>query len=298
MEKQQFNNSLTDNGGVAFLLMTCTYFAVTIIVKLILQALSITEGVIFYTLSGLIAPLSMCLVLGGISIKEKRNIFSVTQVKPFNPTFILYAVVLAVAMFFGFGFINSSIVELLSGLGLNVSSVTLKVTSLTEFIVYSIVFALLPALLEECFFRGLILDRLQGKTIPVAITVGLCFALYHGSFAQFVYQFIYGVSLTYLTIKAKSVLPSAIAHFINNFAVILLTYLGVEIRLDNVMVIVMGICLFIVFWVSLCCYQTKKWSVKHVAGPQSVTVKNFWLPFGLFVGLVFGVLMIVSLFIG
>lgn len=297
MENQQFKSSLTSNGGFAFLLMMCVYFAVTLVAKLILQIFMVTDGVIYYAVSGLISSISICIVLWLTSANSKRNVISITNFKPFNPTFILYAIVLAIAMFFGFGFINNALAKVFASCGLNVGGIDLKITTTTEFIVYSVVFAFLPAVLEECFFRGLMLDRLEGKAFPVAITVSLCFAVYHGSFAQFVYQFIYGVSLTYLSIKAKSVIPSAIAHFINNFAIILFTYLGVNIALDNAMVIVMGICLFIVFWVSLLLYQTKKWSVNHQAGQQNTSIKGFWLPFGVCATCVYALLMILTLFL-
>ena len=47
-------------------------------------------------------------------------------------------------------------------------------------------------------------------------TVGFCFALFHGSPEQTVYQFIVGCAFAFLAIKSGSILPSILMHFVNN----------------------------------------------------------------------------------
>ena len=113
-----------------------------------------------------------------------------------------------------------------------------------QLLLFTLSLAVLPAVVEESFFRGVILSGFEntGK-IFTAVMIAVLFSAYHCSLTQLVYQFIYGFFLTLLTIKAKSVIPAIIAHFLNNFAVLLLTYLNVAINLYAVYFIVVGLAL-------------------------------------------------------
>ena len=121
-------------------------------------------------------------------------------------------------------------------------------------------YALLPAVTEEIFFRGLILNSFKGvKNLAVAVVLsGLCFALYHVNFTQFFYQFIYGVMLALLVAVSGSVIPAIFAHFINNLAVILFTYFAVEINLFNPLFISLGIIVTVLSALALIFLNKKK----------------------------------------
>ena len=83
------------------------------------------------------------------------------------------------------------------------------------------VVALLPAILEETIFRGIILDGIKDiGTVAACLLGGLLFSIFHQNPAQTVYQFICGAVFTLVTIRADSVLPAVFMHFANNAVII------------------------------------------------------------------------------
>lgn len=89
-------------------------------------------------------------------------------------------------------------------------------------IIAIIAYALIPAVVEELFFRYTIGGRMAicGKATAVIIS-STAFALAHFSADVFPYAFISGVILGILYFKTGSVLCTIIAHFFNNFTVYL-----------------------------------------------------------------------------
>lgn len=90
-----------------------------------------------------------------------------------------------------------------------------------------LVVALLPAIFEELFFRGILLHGLKsyGETFAVLVC-GALFALYHQNPAQTAYQFCCGAAFALVTIKAGGILPTVLSHFINNAAIIVMYRCG------------------------------------------------------------------------
>lgn len=90
------------------------------------------------------------------------------------------------------------------------------------------VIALLPAIFEEAIFRGILLNGLKsfGKVGAVLLCGGL-FSLYHQNPEQTIYQFCCGAAYALVAMKAGSILPTMLAHFINNALIILMYKWGV-----------------------------------------------------------------------
>ena len=88
--------------------------------------------------------------------------------------------------------------------------------------------AVLPAVFEEILFRGVLLDGLKsfGRWGAVLLC-GALFSLYHQNPAQTLYQFCCGVAFALVAIRAGSVLPTVVSHFLNNACILLLTKYGV-----------------------------------------------------------------------
>jgi sodium transport system permease protein len=83
-------------------------------------------------------------------------------------------------------------------------------------------FAVLPAVCEEIVFRGL-LARALGSQLPMVTAVAVSavvFSAYHLSLVQAVPTLTLGAVLSILAIRADSVLPSVVAHALNNAAAI------------------------------------------------------------------------------
>jgi membrane protease YdiL (CAAX protease family) len=98
----------------------------------------------------------------------------------------------------------------------------------THFFVLVLALAVLPAIAEELFFRGVIQNMLQksGMTChghPLLIT-GLSFSVMHLEFDNFVAIWMMGIVLGWLYYYSQNLWVSIIAHFLNNFSMIALKF--------------------------------------------------------------------------
>jgi len=89
--------------------------------------------------------------------------------------------------------------------------------------------ALLPALLEELLFRGVLLSGWEyGGTWSALLISALTFTMLHGSLANFAGPLAAGFLYGYMTWSFKSVWPAVIAHFIHNAHYLLMNHLMTE----------------------------------------------------------------------
>lgn len=97
----------------------------------------------------------------------------------------------------------------------------------THFFVLVLALAILPAIAEELFFRGVIQNMLQksGMTGMAAIVVtGFSFSVMHLEFDNFVAIWMMGIVLGWLYYYSQNLWVSIIAHFLNNFSMIALKF--------------------------------------------------------------------------
>jgi hypothetical protein len=87
-----------------------------------------------------------------------------------------------------------------------------------------LVIAVLPAILEESLFRGVLLRCGEESVggLRIIFIVGMCFSLYHASPEQTVYQFICGCVFAFIAVRSGSIMPSVVMHFLNNGVIIVL----------------------------------------------------------------------------
>jgi sodium transport system permease protein len=86
-------------------------------------------------------------------------------------------------------------------------------------------FALVPAVCEEIVFRGILARALGGslRLIAAAVISAAVFSLYHLSLAQAVPTLTLGALLAVIAIRADSVLPTMVAHALNNVMAIVMS---------------------------------------------------------------------------
>ncbi|MCQ2387075.1 MAG: CPBP family intramembrane metalloprotease [Clostridia bacterium] len=222
--------------------------------------------------------------------KKQSNLLFVEYVKKFDFIYIIPALLLCFGMLFGLGFINVLFSEFLQKNGVNVTPISVNANNGLLFFVYLFVLGVFPAFSEELFFRGFITNNLRKKDDVFAILIsGLLFSLYHCSLAQLIYQFIYGVFLAILFIKSKSVIPGIIAHFLNNFIILLSDFLVFNIDLNNVILIILGILSLMGFVLFICLYNRKEKTREN----SSFNAKEFFVPYGMF-GIIVCFLLIIS----
>ncbi len=95
-----------------------------------------------------------------------------------------------------------------------------------EFIIEIIAIAILPPILEEFVFRGLILGELMpyGKSFAI-VASAVFFASAHGSAEQMIYSFAYGLLFAFIAVKTGSLKVGIIIHFLNNIYACTLDYI-------------------------------------------------------------------------
>ena len=132
--------------------------------------------------------------------------------------------VLAIVLQFGMlslANVNSWFLEFLKTLGL--SAPVPKIPSLDGFGFVGVLFvvALLPAIFEETLFRGNLLKGLKGFPVwAAAMICGALFSIFHQNPAQTIYQFLCGTAFALIVLRSGSILPTVVAHFLNNALII------------------------------------------------------------------------------
>jgi sodium transport system permease protein len=113
-------------------------------------------------------------------------------------------------------YLNMRFVELLPLRGEDAQLLELIDRPSTAVVIVAV--AIVPAICEEVLFRGVLLRGLATRFFaPFAIAIAAAvFSLYHLRVVQLVPTFMLGLVLGYLALRADSVLPGMVAHFINN----------------------------------------------------------------------------------
>lgn len=85
--------------------------------------------------------------------------------------------------------------------------------------------AVLPAIVEELVFRGVLARALARHSVALAIVgSAIAFSLYHVDPAQMVSTFPLGLALATMAVRSGSVVPGMIAHFLNNATVLVVSH--------------------------------------------------------------------------
>ena len=145
-----------------------------------------------------------------------------------RPVYFIVAVALQCGLF-SLSFVNTLFLQWLEKFGYTPASPVLPSMQGAKILPVLLVTAVLPACLEELFFRGILLRGMKKFGTVAAVFYGAAlFSLYHQSPAQTAYQFICGACFALIALRSGSILPTAVAHFINNATIVILTACGVE----------------------------------------------------------------------
>ena len=150
-------------------------------------------------------------------------------VKPCKWYYFLIALALQLGLMFPISELNDLFIKGLEAIGYHSSGVSVPSLTGWNLLPAILVIALLPAIFEETLFRGILSRNMHASgwgTVPTVLLAGALFAIYHGNPEQTLYQFISGICLTYIAIKAGSILPTAVAHFFNNALVLVFEATG------------------------------------------------------------------------
>lgn len=102
----------------------------------------------------------------------------------------------------------------------------LEPQGLLGFILTTIATAIVPALVEEFAFRGLVLGSLRKFGDGFAIIVSsIVFGIMHENFEQIPFAFLVGLALGYVTVKSGCLWVAMAVHAFNNFISVVFSYL-------------------------------------------------------------------------
>ena len=299
MSYSKENNKLLnqEQGGKAFSIMIAIYVLLSFVVQVILLSFTKQESFTYIAVCSCLSSLSIFLAII-YQNKCQKCTYKALNIKKFDVKAVLPAVLLAIGMFLGLGFVNLALIQGLKNLGITVSSPNIMLDNVWQLIFFSITLALLPAIFEELFFRGLFLSSLSEQSIlSKTLIVGLFFALYHCNLGQFIYQFIYGSALCLLTIYAKSIIPAIITHFLNNFVVLLFTYLKIQIDLFNPIRISCGLICMAIFLLALV-ISLKKVNIEGQKQNKPHKINKVFMPYGILGVIICAVMLFSALFVG
>lgn len=213
------------SSGLSYTFGVLFYCVLSYIFLFITQSFKESNALLY--LQYLVSPLAIaCLTFWYFSYTKKSFKASVKKQKC-SPKYYLWAILLQIGLF-SLSELNGVFISWLERFGYQPSPVLLP--SLDGFGIVGVLFtvAVLPAVFEELFFRGLLLDgcKVFGETGAVFLC-GALFALYHQNPAQTVYQFCCGAAFALVALRSGSILPTVLSHFLNNAGIILLQKFGV-----------------------------------------------------------------------
>ena len=124
----------------------------------------------------------------------------------------------------------------------------------TAFILYLIAMTILPAVLEEFFFRGVLMTAFRrfGDTAALFISA-LLFALAHANLLQSISAFVMGLVLGYFVMRSGSIWTGVLIHFANNLLSVLVPFVTQYLPGRYQTVALLGFYVLIMIIGILCC---------------------------------------------
>ena len=185
------------------------------------------EGEFFLYLNYLAAPIAFFLTGFWYFSYTKSSLKAFIKEQKCPWKYYLIAILLQVGLL-SLTELNNLFLEFLGRFGYKPSELQLPNMQGAGFIGVLFTVAVLPAIMEEFLFRGIFLRETKDFSLWVRVLLcGGLFALYHQNPAQTAYQFVCGVAFALVAIKAGSILPTVLSHFINNASILCLYKLGI-----------------------------------------------------------------------
>lgn len=233
--------------GLAYSGAVVLFIALQLIVSVVLAANGWTDSAAlakkdwYLYLSFLVSPVAFGLVALWYLKKAKTKPRVLLQSQNCSWKYYLIAILLQIGLF-SLSQCNTWFIELLKKAGYQAPDVVLPSTEGFGLLGVLVAVAFLPAVTEEILFRGVLLKGLKGfSTAGAVLLCGGLFSLYHMNPAQTVYQFCCGVAFALLALRAGSVLPTMLAHFLNNTLIVLLYKFGVNEFSTPVLITVLAV---------------------------------------------------------
>ncbi len=175
-------------------------------------------------------------IIYGIASKNSIATLFPVEKTPLNITYLLCALGLGVCMVANY--VSNMMIALFDLFGADaLVEMEYECDSVLDIVLFYISVSVLPALVEEFAFRGVILNVLRKYSDGLAILVSaVLFGLMHGNFTQIPFAFVVGLILGYVAVKTNSLIPGIIIHFLNNANSVTLTLLETNTDLSDAVI--------------------------------------------------------------
>lgn len=176
----------------------------------------------------LVSPLAIVFVTVAYFFITGKNFKTVAKKQNCHVKYYLLAILLQMGLF-SLSELNGYFLAWLEKFGYQPPSIELPSMDGFGLVGVLIAVALLPAVFEEIFFRGILFDgcKVFGNAGAVLLC-GALFALYHQNPAQTIYQFCCGAAFALIALRAGSILPTVLSHFLNNAVILILKKFGIN----------------------------------------------------------------------
>lgn len=238
------------SSGIGFMLFAASLsmYALSLIVGIFLyQKMDTTSLLLLDVLASIVGLFIVGLFYCWFS---KTSLGDIIKIKWVNLSLAVPLVLMALTVSFTADYLTDLLQNSFAVFGVE-NNVNLSVEShtLIENIVNIVAVSVIPPLVEEFLFRGVVLGKLRffGDAFALFLSSAL-FAIMHGNIIQIPFAFIVGLVLAFLTIKTNSLLPAMVVHFIVNFRSVMISILLDNKAIDeNVLNNIYLISLFVVF---------------------------------------------------
>ena len=230
--------------GMLILLLLQSVLAVAVIVLLSLCGFSVDVNDTFWGLphtlflfvyAGIyIVMMGVPLWFAALCFGVRRNPFGMHQ--RVRPAVFTAAVLLGMAGTTLANLLTNTWVNLWSVFGIELQNIDVFVEpSVFSLVMNLIIFAVLPALLEEMVFRGFVLQALRGMGDPAAVVISaLLFGLMHANMLQLPFAFLLGLVMGWLVVKTGNIWVAVTIHFLNNGLSVAMEYAGLFLPEESV----------------------------------------------------------------
>ena len=221
------------DSGVCYLLLLAVFTALPYLFRFLigdmLKGLLAYDYFAYSIVNALISQSSIFIVAFIYSLIRRVNPFSGGGYKArWDGIHVLMAIILTVGIMMLFYFTHLQFYGFSSEFADSGTQIKQNFSNLYLFymIIYFAETAVLPAIIEEMAFRGVIMRGLeQFGGLFAVITSSAMFSLMHGNFAQLILQFIGGFAIGGVVYVTRNYLLGCIMHFVNNSFALVYTFL-------------------------------------------------------------------------
>ena len=292
--------------GIIFIAIIFVSLVVTLVAGVIISATGLgAETITMRAVYGIMIYSAFFGIFLLFAKKTKQgNIYeSFNLKKPVPKVDVALMLVIALVCITSFVLLQECSVQLFIRMGYYEPDANFRIPNVAVFLMFLITMAVLPAIVEELLFRGLIMQHLMkyGNVVAV-IGSAIMFSFFHLNPSQTVYQFILGIVLAIIYIRTKNMWYPIILHFINNALIVTYAYYtyatGGSVSAANfdasaiTAMIILAIVGSIVLWGLLGLFRKKdvQWNTERVP----MDSKEFWW---FAIGMAFALVIWISVFL-